>query len=71
MALNDLQKQKAKEKAIAFLEKNIFNLSLVLGVDIDELTSDYEIPVAENSEQYQSYLTLTKMADNLRKLEGA
>ena len=71
MALNDLQKQKAKEKAIAFLEKNIFNLSLVLGVDMDELTSDYEIPVAENSEQYQSYLTFTKMSNNLRKLEGA
>ena len=33
MALNEQQKQKAKDKAVSFLEKSIFDLCLVLGVD--------------------------------------
>lgn len=68
MALSDLQKQQAKEKAISFLEKNIFNLSLVLGVDVDELTDEYIIPVSVDSPEYASFCTLVKMSDNLRKL---
>jgi hypothetical protein len=70
MALDDLQKQKAKEKAIAFLEKNIFNLSLILGVDVDELTAEYEVPVSETDPEYTSYIVLARMSENLRKLEA-
>lgn len=69
MALSDQQKEQSKQKAIAFLEKNIFTLSLLLGVDVDELVDGYQIPVAESDSQYRSYAALLKMAENLRKLE--
>lgn len=69
MALSDQQKEQSKQKAIAFLEKNIFTLSLLLGVDVDELVDGYQIPVAESDSQYRSYAALSKMAENLRKLE--
>ena len=68
MALSEQQKEQAKQKAIAFLEKNIFNLSLVLGVDADELTENYVIPVTPDSPEYASFCALVKMSDNLRKL---
>lgn len=69
MALTEQQKEQSKQKAIAFLEKNIFTLSLLLGVDIDELVDGYQIPVPESDSQYRSYGALLKMAENLRKLE--
>lgn len=68
MTLSNSQKQQAKEKAIAFLEKNIFNLSLVLGVDVDELTPEYIIPVNMDDPDYVSFNALVKMSENLRKL---
>jgi hypothetical protein len=70
MALNEQQKQKAKDKAVSFLEKNIFDLCLVLGVDQDELTSDYEIPVTEDDPDYKGYFSLIKMFQNLAKIEN-
>lgn len=68
MALSEQQKQQSKQKAIAFLEKNIFDLSLVLGVDIDELTPEYIIPVNSDNPEYASFCALVKMSENLRKL---
>lgn len=70
MALNEQQKQKAKDKAVSFLEKSIFDLCLVLGVDQDELTSEYVIPVGENDPDYKGYSSLVKMFQNLAKIEN-
>jgi hypothetical protein len=70
MALNEQQKQKAKDKAASFLEKSIFDLCLVLGVDQDELTSDYTIPVAEDDPDYRGYSSLIKMFQSLEKIEN-
>jgi hypothetical protein len=61
VALNEQQKQKAKDKAVSFLEKSIFDLCLVLGVDQDELTSDYTIPVVEDDPDYKGYSSIIKM----------
>jgi hypothetical protein len=70
MALNEQQKQRAKYKAVSFLEKSIFDLCLVLGVDQDDLTSDYEIPVTEDNPDYKGYFSLVKMFQNLEKIEN-
>ena len=70
MALNEQQKQKAKDKAVSFLEKSIFDLCLVLGVDQDELTSDYTIPVVEDDPDYRGYSSLIKMFQSLEKIEN-
>lgn len=70
MALNEQQKQKAKDKAVSFLEKSIFDLCLVLGVDQDELTSDYTIPVVEDDPDYKGYSSLIKMFQSLEKIEN-
>ena len=70
MALNEQQKQKAKDKAVSFLEKNIFDLCLVLGVDQDELTPGYIIPVGEDDPDYKGYSSLIKMFQNLEKIEN-
>ena len=52
------------------LEKSIFDLCLVLGVDQDDLTSDYEIPVTEDNPDYKGYFSLVKMFQNLEKIEN-
>jgi hypothetical protein len=70
VALNEQQKQKAKDKAVSFLEKSIFDLCLVLGVDQDELTSDYTIPVVEDDPDYRGYSSLIKMFQSLEKIEN-
>jgi hypothetical protein len=70
VALNEQQKQKAKDKAVSFLEKSIFDLCLVLGVDQDELTSDYTIPVVEDDPDYKGYSSLIKMFQSLEKIEN-
>jgi hypothetical protein len=70
MALNEQQKQKAKDKAMSFLEKNIFDLCLVLGVDQDELTSEYVVPVGEDDPDFKGYSSLVRMFQNLTKIEN-
>ncbi len=69
MALNEQQKQKAKDKAVSFLE-NIFDLCLVLGVDQDELSSEYVVPVGEDDPDFKGYSSLVRMFQNLTKIEN-
>lgn len=69
-SLSDSQKIKAKEKAIIFLEQSIFQLSIQLGVDEDDLTDSYEIPVQETDLLYNSFLSLLRMKQNLDKLKS-
>ena len=68
--LSEQQKNKAKEKAMAFLEQSIFELSIQLGVDEDDLSDSYEIPVQETDLLYNSFLSLLRMKQNLDKLKS-
>lgn len=68
--LSEQQKNKAKEKAIIFLEQSIFELSIQLGVDEDDLSDSYEIPVQETDLLYNSFLSLLRMKQNLDKLKS-
>ena len=68
--LSEQQKNKAKEKAMAFLEQSIFELSIQLGVDEDDLTDSYEIPVKETDLLHNSFLSLLRMKQNLDKLKS-
>jgi hypothetical protein len=68
--LSEQQKNKAKEKAMAFLEQSIFELSIQLGVDEDDLTDSYEIPVQETDLLHNSFLSLLRMKQNLDKLKS-
>lgn len=68
--LSEQQKNKAKEKAMIFLEQSIFQLSIQLGVDEDDLTNSYEIPVQETDLSYNSFLSLLRMKQNLDKLKS-
>lgn len=68
--LSEEQKNKAKERAILFLEKSIFELAIQLGVDEDELTDSFEIPVQETDLLYNSFLSLLRMKQNLDKLKN-
>ena len=68
--LSEQQKNKAKENAMAFLEQSIFELSIQLGVDEDDLTDSYEIPVQETDLLHNSFLSLLRMKQNLDKLKS-
>ena len=68
--LSEQQKNKAKEKAMTFLEQSIFELSIQLGVDEDDLSDSYEIPVQETDLLYNSFLSLLRMKQNLDKLKS-
>ena len=68
--LSEEQKNKAKEKAMIFLEQSIFELSIQLGVDEDDLSDSYEIPVQETDLLYNSFLSLLRMKQNLDKLKS-
>jgi hypothetical protein len=68
--LSEQQKSKAKEKAMIFLEQSIFQLAIQLGVDEDDLTDSYEIPVQETDLLHNSFLSLLRMKQNLDKLKS-
>ena len=68
--LSEQQKSKAKEKAMIFLEQSIFQLAIQLGVDEDDLTDSYEIPVQETDLLHNSFLSLLRMKQNLNKLKS-
>jgi hypothetical protein len=68
--LSEQQKSKAKEKAMIFLEQSIFQLAVQLGVDEDDLTDSYEIPVQETDLLHNSFLSLLRMKQNLDKLKS-
>jgi hypothetical protein len=68
--LSEQQKSKAKEKAMIFLEQSIFQLAVQLGVDEDDLTDSYEIPVQETDLLHNSFLSLLRMKQNLDKIKS-
>jgi hypothetical protein len=70
VTISEEQRQKAKEKAIDFLNQNIVSLAMMLNVDTATLTSAYEIPVSNADPDYPAYTTLVKMVTNLEALEA-
>lgn len=61
--------QRAKQKAILFLEHNIVTLAVLLGLDVDELDSSYVIPVEASDPAYSSHYCLQQMLLNLDKAQ--
>lgn len=70
ITVSEAQRQKAKEKAIDFLNQNIASMAMILGVDISTLDSSYVIPVADTDADYPAYKSLLTMVENLEGLES-
>ena len=70
ITVSEAQRQKAKEKAIDFLNQNIASMAMILGVDTSTLDSSYVIPVAETDDDYPAYRSLLTMVENLENLES-
>lgn len=67
-ALSENQMQFAKNRAIAHLERSIVSISAVLGIDPDQIDSNFEIPVNESHAAYQAYVCLVNQIAALSKL---
>jgi|11_taG_2_1085331.scaffolds.fasta_scaffold00146_19 hypothetical protein len=70
VTVSDAQRQKAKEKAMDFLNQNIVSMAMMLNIDPSTLTSSYVIPVSENDTDYPAYRSLLTMVGNLEALES-
>jgi|AACY02.14.fsa_nt_gi hypothetical protein len=70
ITVSDAQRQKAKEKAIDFLNQNIVPMAMMLNIDTSTLTSSYAIPVPEGDPDYPAYSALLTMVTNLEALEA-
>jgi len=62
--------QRAKEKAILFLEHNIVTLAVLLGVDVDAIDSSYTIPVEASDPTYSSHYCLQQMLISLDRAQS-
>lgn len=60
---------RAKDRAIEYLEFNIASIAISLNLDLETLSSDLEIPVSEDSSDYHSYVALKGMCASLEKLQ--
>lgn len=69
MIITEERMQEAKEEAIEFLEYSVLSLCYALGVGIDGLTSEYEIPVGNGSPDYRAYESLLKQVKILESLQ--
>jgi hypothetical protein len=58
MSLTPTQIEKSKEEARRYLEYSTYTLCLILGVDVDSLSGDMDIPVDADNPQYGSYTCL-------------
>lgn len=67
MALSAEKIQKAKDEARQYLEYSIYVLAIMLAVDVESLSSDFEIPVEESDSTYGAYSSLLKQ---VRALEA-
>ena len=70
ITVSEAQRQKAKEKAIDFLNQSIVSMAMLLGVDFLTLDSSFVIPVAETDADYPAYRSLLTMVENLEALES-
>lgn len=68
MALTEQDILRSKEEARDFLEYSIFTLSTLLGVGIEDVSGDMDIPVGLDSHDYVYYESLKKQALILENL---
>jgi hypothetical protein len=65
MALTNDQIFKARTEAMEFLEYSVYVLALHLNVEMQDLSSEYVIPVQVDDPQYSLYLSLTRQVTAL------
>ncbi len=58
----------AKSRAKAHLSRSILTTALSLGLDVDSLSSPFEITVEQSDPLYHSYLSLANQLEALSKL---
>lgn len=68
MALSPQQIEKAKADARELLEYSVYVLSAMLAVDVNSLTSEFVIPVAESDASYHAYECLVRQVRALEML---
>jgi hypothetical protein len=68
MSLTAEQIEKSKEEARRYLEYSTYTLCMILGVDVDSLSSDMDIPVGTEHQQYGSYACLRNQVAALENL---
>ena len=68
MSLTSAQIEKSKQEAKRYLEYSTYTLCMILGVDVDSLSEDMEVPVADGHPQYASYTCLRNQVMALGKL---
>lgn len=59
--ISDSLMNRAKNRAIEYLEFNIASIAVALDLDLDSLSSSMEIPVSESDSDYYAYNALKKM----------
>lgn len=68
MSLTAEQIEKSREEARRYLEYSTYTLCMILGVDVDSLSSDMDIPVGAEHQQYGSYVCLRNQVVALENL---
>ena len=68
--MDENNKEIAKQKAIVFLERSIETLSMIFGVDSQQLTSSSVNPYEESELPYTSYSCLLSEVKSLEKLKN-
>jgi hypothetical protein len=70
MALSAAQTAEAKARAIEYLEYSTYSLSLMLGVDLAEVSGSWVIPVAADHDEYNAHDCLKKQVVVLTALKA-
>lgn len=70
MALSEERLTEAKNEARNFVEYSLFVTATMLGVPLDEVSSTYVVPVAEDDFLYNAYVSLKRQAAVLESLDG-
>jgi hypothetical protein len=68
--MDENSKEIAKQKAIVFLERSIETLSMIFGVDSQQLTSSSVNPYEKSELPYTSYSCLLSEVKSLEKLKN-
>lgn len=70
MALSPERLNQAKEEARKFVEYSLFVTATLLGISLEDVSSDLPIPVAEDDLLYNAYLSLKRQAAILEAING-
>jgi hypothetical protein len=70
MALSAAQATEAEARAIEYLEYSTYSLSLMLGVDLTDVSGSWVIPVAAGHDEYNAHDCLKKQVVVLTALKA-